>query len=118
MAKPEPLRPSDASGDPEPAQALGAARAWHALTASEVLATLAAGESGLSESEAAARRRRFGPNELPRGAQPGLFGIYLRQFKNPLVYLLLGATAASLGVGEITDAAFIFDRFLGAVREQ
>jgi magnesium-transporting ATPase (P-type) len=108
MAKPEPLRPTDTSDDPQPEQALGAARAWHALTATEVLTTLAAAESGLVEGEAVARRRRFGPNELPRGAQPGLFGIYLRQFKNPLVYLLLGATAASLGVGEITDAAFIF----------
>ncbi len=108
MAKSEPLRPTAASDDPEPGQAVGAGRDWHALSDSEALAALAAGQGGLSESEAAARRRRFGPNELPRGARPGLLRIYLRQFKNPLVYLLLGATAASLGVGEITDAAFIF----------
>jgi magnesium-transporting ATPase (P-type) len=106
MTQPGP--PSDPGGDRDPEPAIVAARAWHALTASEVLAHLAAGEGGLSEDEAAARRRRVGPNELPRAARDGLIRIYLRQFKNPLVYLLLGATAVSLGVGEFTDAAFIF----------
>jgi magnesium-transporting ATPase (P-type) len=103
MAQPPP--PTEPSGAPKPEPA---ARAWHALTASEVLTQLAAGEGGLKEDEAAARRRRFGPNALPRPYRPGPLRIYLRQFKNPLVYLLLGATAVSLGVGEFTDAAFIF----------
>jgi magnesium-transporting ATPase (P-type) len=106
MAQPEP--PTNTSGDPDPEQAVATGRAWHALSSSQTLMALAAREGGLAQDEAAGRRRRFGLNRLPRAARPGLLRVYLRQFKNPLVYLLLGATAASLGVGEVTDAAFIF----------
>ncbi len=99
---------TDRADPPEPRPATLASRAWHALTSSEALTVLASAEHGLAEDEAAARLRDHGPNELPRSARAGLVRIYLHQFKNPLVYLLLGATAVSLGVGEFTDAAFIF----------
>ncbi len=99
---------TDRAESREPRPATFAARAWHALTSSEALTVLASAEHGLAEDEAAARLRDHGPNELPRPARAGLVRIYLHQFKNPLVYLLLGATAVSLGVGELTDAAFIF----------
>ena len=43
------------------------------------------------------------------GAEPlGPFRIFFRQFKNPLVYLLLVATLISLFIGELLDALFIF----------
>jgi magnesium-transporting ATPase (P-type) len=99
---------TDRPDPPEPRPATFASRAWHALTSSEALTALASQARGLTEDEAAVRLRDCGSNELPRSARAGLVRIYLRQFKNPLVYLLLGATAVSLGVGEFTDAAFIF----------
>ncbi len=81
---------------------------WHAQSAREVLRLLGAEPGGLSVAEAQDRHRRFGPNTLPKAALPSRFRIFLRQFKNPLVYLLFAATLASLAVGEWLDATFIF----------
>ncbi len=80
----------------------------HTLTASDALAALEASEAGLSTAEAEGRRAEFGRNIIPKAKRPGIAIIYLRQFKNPLVYLLVAATVVSLGVGELADAAFIF----------
>lgn len=96
--------------------------AWHAQTPQAALALLAAGEDGLSEQEASARRAVFGPNRLPKQKRPGLLVIYLRQFKSPLIYLLLAAAAISIGIGEATDAVFIFavlqiNALIGTVQE-
>jgi magnesium-transporting ATPase (P-type) len=85
-----------------------APQTWHALGTAEALAALAAGAEGLSEAEAVARRAAFGPNDLPRRKTTRVVTVYLRQFMNPLVYLLLAAAAVAVGVGEYTDALFIF----------
>lgn len=80
---------------------------WHALDPDSVLAALGCGREGLSASEVAARRRRCGPNELPRPAGPNPVLIFLGQFKSPLIYLLLAAATASVLIGEARDAVFI-----------
>jgi len=87
---------------------VSASRAWSTLPGDEVLAALASGDRGLSLVEARARLAAVGRNELPRAKRTGILGLYLRQFKNPLVYLLLAATVVSLFVGELADAIFIF----------
>ena len=90
------MEPSVAGPNPEPHNpADGATVAWHAMPAEAVLSKLDAREGGLSTAEAKQRRARFGPNRLPRPRQPGALRLYLRQFKNPLVYLLLLATLVS-----------------------
>ncbi|MGH7185553.1 MAG: HAD-IC family P-type ATPase, partial [Pseudomonadota bacterium] len=81
---------------------------WHTLSGTESLLALAVHAGGLSEAATAARRAAFGSNVLPRRRPTGVATVYLRQFKSPLVYLLLAAAAVSLGVGDITDAVFIF----------
>jgi magnesium-transporting ATPase (P-type) len=103
---PEPGGPRPNAGPSEPAWR--ADESWHALAPAEVTERLATGDSGLSTEEAARRYRLYGPNVLPRPRRAGALIIYLRQFKNPLVYLLLAATVVSLLVGELTDAVFIF----------
>ncbi|NIA68582.1 HAD-IC family P-type ATPase [Pelagibius litoralis] len=85
-----------------------ATTAWHSLSPAEALAAQESGPNGLSEEEAAARLRRYGANRLPRTARAGLLKLYVRQFKSPMVYLLLAATVVSLFVGEWSDALFIF----------
>ena len=65
-------------------------------------------DEGLTRREATARLKTFGPNALPRPKRPGLPLLFVRQFRNPLVYLLLAAAVLSLLVGEWLDAAFIF----------
>jgi magnesium-transporting ATPase (P-type) len=81
---------------------------WHHDPLASVLRSLQSREQGLSVEEAQARLGLFGPNVLPRAEPLGPFRIFLRQFKNPLVYLLLVATLVSLFIGELLDALFIF----------
>ncbi len=95
---------------------------WHAMPVDEALRRLGAGEGGLDEQEVQARRDIFGFNSLPAAQRPRLGIIYLRQFKSPLIYLLLAAAAVSLAIGEWTDAAFIFvvlqvNAIIGTVQE-
>jgi magnesium-transporting ATPase (P-type) len=82
--------------------------AWHAEGPDAVLERLRASPAGLDPAEAERRLAHYGPNELPRAAPPSVALIFARQFKNPLVYLLLAATLVSLLVGELLDALFIF----------
>ncbi len=81
--------------------------AAHSISNEDVLHKLRATPSGLPQAEAAARLIQYGPNHLPRGANVGLFVIFLRQFKNPLIYVLVAAAAASILLREWTDASFI-----------
>ena len=62
---------------------------------------------GLSESEAARRLQEEGPNELQRQERPH-YGLLLgRQFLDPLVALLVAATAVSAAIGEDVEASAI-----------
>jgi magnesium-transporting ATPase (P-type) len=72
-----------------------------------VAEALASGVDGLPAAEVAARRARFGPNALPRLRPPGPVAIFLRQFRSPLIYILLAAAVVSVAIGERTDAGFI-----------
>lgn len=95
---------------------------WHVLSLPEILGNLGASEKGLDEGEAAARLERFGPNELPRKPPPGWGRIFLRQFRNPLIYILGVAALLSLATGRLGDAAFIagvlcLNACIGAVQE-
>lgn len=63
----------------------------------EVASTLGADlEAGLTNSEAAARLKRIGPNRLDPTARVPAWRKLLAQFADPLVYLLLVAVAISL----------------------
>ena len=82
--------------------------AWHAMTPAAAMATLQASLArGLTAAEAAARFRSDGPNVLPAPRAASPFLIFLRQFRSPLVYVLLAAAALSLGLRHLTDAGFI-----------
>tara|TARA_R110000824_G_scaffold124565_2_gene283171 strand:- start:1653 stop:4379 length:2727 start_codon:yes stop_codon:yes gene_type:complete len=84
-------------------------KAWHALPWEAAARALGSDpETGLSDQEAADRLRRYGPNDLPRPRPPGLLTLYLRQFINPLIYLLAAAAIVSVAIGEASDALFIF----------
>jgi Ca2+-transporting ATPase len=51
---------------------------------------------GLTPDEAAVRMERFGPNRLDRAATVPAWRKLLRQFADPLVYLLIGAVVVSV----------------------
>jgi magnesium-transporting ATPase (P-type) len=82
------------------------ARPW-AEKAGAVEAGLDSGPDGISPAEAARRLERFGPNLLKEEEATGPLVIFLRQLRNPLVYILLLATLVTLALGEWVDAAVI-----------
>jgi len=83
---------------------------------------LGTGPNGLTDEEAARRLEIYGPNELREEEKKSRLVIFLEQFKNYLILILLGATALSLVLGEIVDAitilAIVFAcAFMGFVEE-
>lgn len=64
-------------------------------------------EHGLSSGDAERLRSRFGKNILLTQKKTGRLRIFLRQFKNPMVYLLFGAMVVALILGEVLDASAI-----------
>lgn len=72
---------------------------WHSRQAEEVLDELGADpERGLSSAEVAERLGRYGLNELPKGKQVTWAQLLLRQFANPLIYILVIAAAITAGI--------------------
>ncbi len=81
---------------------------WHALSAEAALERLGGDAArGLTSGEAARRRKEYGPNVLTTRKGPGAFIRFLRQFHQPLVYILLAAGAATALIGAPVDASVI-----------
>jgi len=97
---------------------------WHVLDASAAADALQTDlPKGLSAAEAAARRRQHGPNALPEAKKKTLLAMFLGQFKDFLVLILVAAAAVSLALGQWTDASaiiaiLILNAVLGAVQEK
>ena len=73
----------------------------------ETLDELNVKETGLSQEEAQKRLQQFGPNELKKEKGKSPITLFLEQFKNILVVILLIATVLSVAVGEPYDAIVI-----------
>jgi len=72
----------------------------------EVLAGLGTTEAGLDSAEAAGRLARWGPNVLA-SHRVTVFGVLVRQLRNPLLILLLAAAGVSALTGDVADGAII-----------
>jgi Mg2+-importing ATPase len=64
-------------------------------------------EAGLTNEEAQRRLAEFGPNEPAHEPSIGGFLQFIRFFANPLVIILLIASAVSASVGELINAFII-----------
>lgn len=78
--------------------------------------------SGLSSTEASARWRKYGPNILPKKKKDSIVKIFLREFIDPIVLLLIVAIIVSFVVGEMIDAFAIMlivlvDAIIGTYQE-
>ena len=60
--------------------------------------------TGLSQTEAAARLRRDGPNALPGRQRRSIFAIAFSTLREPMFQLLLGAGALYLVLGNVEEA--------------
>ena len=94
----------------------------HSVKPDECCDVLQTRSQGLRDDEVQTRLQLFGPNSLPRSKGAGPFRIFIRQFANPLIYILLFATILSILVKEWTDAGFILivllvNALIGAIQE-
>ena len=63
--------------------------------------------TGLSESEAQARLKSEGYNELPRGDRRTAFRIVLEVMREPMLALLLGGGVIYLALGDLQEALIL-----------
>jgi len=82
-------------------------RDWHAMSPDSVVAALDSSETGLDDDEARRRLEEYGENVLQEVGGPNALRLFLRQFANVLVCVLIVAAAVSVAVGEHLDAAAI-----------
>lgn len=81
---------------------------WHSVSYNDVLENFNASSQGLNTTEAEKRLKIVGPNILHRQNRESAFKILLRQFLNPLIYVLLAATILAIAMGKITDGVVVF----------
>lgn len=81
---------------------------WHQMDVDELQKQLRVNpQQGLTEEEASERRKTDGWNELSEGKKISPFTLFLNQFKDFMVLVLLGATLVSGLLGEYLDAVTI-----------
>ena len=95
---------------------------WHALPIEDVLSHMQSTPEGLSSVEARARMEHFGPNELQTAPQAGLALLFLKQFRSPLIFMLLAASIISGVSGHLLDAGVILavvvlNAIIGVIQE-
>jgi len=64
-------------------------------------------EAGLSTAEVAQRQAQHGKNALPTGEGTSLLTLFLSQFKDLMVLILIGAAVISLVLGDVKDVIVI-----------
>ena len=72
---------------------------FETISDSEVLKTLESNPSkGLTSEEAKERLAKFGPNKLEEKKKKSWIRIFFEQMANPMIYVLFGAVAITIGV--------------------
>jgi Ca2+-transporting ATPase len=107
-------------GTPLP-QAADPEATW-AAEPGDALAELGSSERGLAPAEVARRLQAYGPNELRPPRRESSLTLLLRQFRSPLIYILLVAGLISLALGELIDAGaiaavLVFNAAIGFTQE-
>lgn len=95
---------------------------WYLLSKEETIEKTNSNIEGLTKKEANYRLNKNGKNELPKSKQKTFLDVFISQFKNPIVYILLITMILSFIVGEYIDGLFILfviliDAVLGSVQE-
>ena len=80
---------------------------WHQLTPERVLEKLASSDAGLTHDEARRRLERFGPNELVEKRRKSLWMMFLDQFKDFMILVLIAAAVVAGLISEPSDTIAI-----------
>lgn len=100
----------------------GSNEKWYVYSVDMVFQRLSSGRQGLMSDEVKKRQSASGFNELPEGKRISPTGIFLSQFKNYLILVLIAASIISAFTGETTNAYVIlfiilFISVLGFIQE-
>ncbi len=95
---------------------------YHTLPPADVLGRLNSSENGLRQPEAEKRLEQYGVNELKEGEQRTILDMFIEQFKNLMVIILIAAALIAGLLGEIADtliimAVVLLNAVLGVVQE-
>jgi Ca2+-transporting ATPase len=95
---------------------------WHQRDIEDILDELRSSESGLSADEARKRLEEYGPNVIREEKKKGPFMMFLDQFRDFMIIVLIAAAVISGIVGEFSDAIaiiviVILNAVLGFVQE-
>ena len=95
---------------------------YHQLSPEESINRLNTTTDGLTMEEVLKRQAEHGRNTIPQPKSKTLLRIFLSQFLNPLIYVLIAAAAISIFTGDFRDAIFImaiivFNSLLGTYQE-
>ncbi|MCJ7425267.1 cation-translocating P-type ATPase [Candidatus Bathyarchaeota archaeon] len=82
-------------------------KSWHTTETEETIKQLNAKETGLSQEEAQKRLQQYGSNELRKEKGNSPVRLFLEQFADILIIILLVATGLSIYLGEFVDAIVI-----------
>jgi len=80
---------------------------WHLIHLDELFQKLGTGPQGLSQVHAEERLGEQGPNELTARKKKTLLGIFLYQFKDFMIVVLMAAAVLAGIMGDVTDTAII-----------
>ena len=80
---------------------------WQQKEATDVLRDLGSSPEGLSSLEAQRRLIQYGPNELEEKKKKTLLGLFLDQFKDFMILVLMAAALISGFIGEPSDTVAI-----------
>jgi Ca2+-transporting ATPase len=83
-------------------------KAWHKMTASDVLAVFDSSSEGISQGESVARLKEHGPNEIREAPRATAAELFIAQFRSLLVVILIIALLIAAVLGEVFDAVVIF----------
>ncbi|WP_244604608.1 MULTISPECIES: magnesium-translocating P-type ATPase [Mesorhizobium] len=81
--------------------------AYWSIETNDLLLRLETSVSGLASSEAASRLAKFGRNTLASTSSASALAVFVRQFRSPLVLILIFAACVSAFVGDGQEAAII-----------
>lgn len=96
---------------------------WYQCTGKEVLDRLETGADGLNDRQVLERRNRYGENRLKESGKVPAWKIFLEQFQDLLVLILIGAAVISMVTDNVESTVVIFavitlNAVLGTVQHQ
>ena len=80
---------------------------WHQKAINEATDDLKSSIQGLSSEEAKKRLEEYGPNELKEGEKKTPLGMFLDQFKDFMILVLIAAAGIAGAMGEVADTIAI-----------